>query len=304
MKATRMIMMAHLCVLAVVGAAATAGGQELDTLKKIKATNSITVGHRDVSMPFSYLDDKQQPIGYSMDLCMRIVDAIKITQNLPKLQVQLRPVNAANRIPLIANGTVDIECGATTNTIERQRQVSFVVTTFIAATRLAWKKSSNFKSLNDLKGKTIVAVAGTTNLRQITEINAQRGLRIIIVPAKHHNDAFAMLAKSEAAAFASDDILLFGIIANSASPADYAVSSEALSVEPYGIMLRKDDAAFKKVADDTIRALFKSGEINNVYSKWFLSPIPPGGVSLNMPMSEALKKVIAKPTDSGNASDY
>jgi len=303
MKATRK-MMAHVCVLIAVGAAATAGGQELDTLKKIKTTNTITIGHRDVSMPFSYLDDKQQPIGYSMDLCLRIVDAIKTTQNLPKLEVKLRPVSAANRIPLIANGTVDVECGATTNTIERQQQVSFVVTTFIAATRLAWKKSADFKSLNDLKGKTVVAVAGTTNLRQITDVNAQRGLRMVIVPAKHHNDAFAMLAKGEAAAFASDDILLFGIIASSASPADYVVSSEALSVEPYGIMLRKDDTAFKKVADDVIRSLFKSDEINNIYSKWFLSPIPPKGVKLNMSMSEALKRVIAKPTDSGNASDY
>ena len=292
------------CVLTVSTAIASPSAQELDALKKIKATNTFTIGHRDVSMPFSYFDDKQHPIGYSMDLCMRIVDALKTTQKAPKLDVKLRPVTAANRIPLLANGTVDIECGATTNTIERQQQVSFVTTTFVAATRLAWKKSAKFTSLNDLKDKTVVAVAGTTNLRQITEANSQRGLRLTIVPAKHHNDAFAMLEKGEAAAFASDDILIYGMIANAAAPADYAVSSDALSVEPYGIMVRKDDKGLKKVADDTIRALFKSGEIDKIYAKWFLSPIPPKNVVLNAPMSDALKKVIAKPTDSGNPNDY
>jgi glutamate/aspartate transport system substrate-binding protein len=292
------------CALTVIAGIAPAGAQELDTLKKVKATNTFTIGHRDVSMPFSYFDDKQQPIGYSMDLCMRIVDAVKTTQKVAKLDVKLRPVTAATRIPLLANGTVDIECGATTNTIERQQQVSFVVTTFVAGTRLAWKKSAKFMSVNDLKDKTVVAVAGTTNLRQITEINSQRGLRMTIVPAKHHNDAFAMVEKGEAAAFASDDILLYGIIANSAAPADYAFSNVALSIEPYGIMVRKDDKAFKKVADDAIRALFKSGEINRIYAKWFSTPIPPKNITLNAPMSDVLRKIIAKPTDSGNPSDY
>jgi glutamate/aspartate transport system substrate-binding protein len=303
MKTTRNWLV-RACVVGVVAAVAPADGQELDTLKKIKATNAITIGHRDVSMPFSYFDDKQQPIGYSIDLCMRIVDAVKTAQKLSRLDVKLRAVSAATRIPLLANGTVDIECGVTTNTIERQQQVSFVVTTFVAATRLGWKKRSNFNSLNDLKEKTIVAVAGTTNLRQITEISSQRGLRMTIVPANHHNDAFAMLEKGEVAAFASDDILLYGMIANSASPAGYAVSNDALSVEPYGIMVRKDDRALKKIADDTIRALFRSGEIDRIYAKWFLSPIPPKGITLNAPMSDALMKAIAKPTDSGNPNDY
>lgn len=303
MKATG-IGAALICALAMAAMTAPASGQELNTLKKINATNAITIGHRDVSMPFSYLDDKKQPIGYSIDLCMKIVDAIKTTQKLKQLEVKLQPVSAATRIPLIANGTVDLECGATTNTIERQQQVAFSVTTFVASTRLAWKKSSNFKSLNDLKGKSIVAVAGTTNLRQMTEINSQRRLGITLLPIKHHNDAFAMIEKGEAAAFVSDDILLYGIIANATSPADYAVSSDALSVEPYGIMLRKDDPAFKKVVDDAIRALFKSGEIQKIYTKWFLSPIPPKNIKLNAPISDVLKKIIAKPTDSGNPGDY
>jgi glutamate/aspartate transport system substrate-binding protein len=295
---------ALLCGVLAVASGVPASAQELDTLKKIKSTNTIVIGHRDVSVPFSYLDDKQQVIGYSIDLCMKVVEALKATQKLPKLQVKLQAVTAATRIPQVANGTVDMECGATTNTAERQQQVSFAVTTFVASTRLAWKKKSNFKSLNDLKDKSVVAVAGTTNLRQITEINGQRGLHMTLIPAKHHNDAFAMLEKNEAAAFASDDILLYGIIANSATPADYAVSTDALSVEPYGIMLRKDDKAFKKVVDDALRALFKSGEIQKIYAKWFMSPIPPKGIALNAVMSDTLKKVIANPTDSGIATDY
>lgn len=295
---------ALVCGLTILAVTAPASSQELNTLKKINTTNSITIGHRDVSMPFSYLDDKKQPIGYAIDLCMKVVDAIKTTQKLKQLEVKLHPVSAATRIPLVANGTVDIECGATTNTIERQQQVSFAVTTFVAATRLMWKKNSNFKSLNDLKGKRVVAVAGTTNLRQINDINTKRSLGMTVLPVKHHNDAFAMIEKGEAAAFGSDDILLYGLIADSKSPTDYVVSSDGLSVEPYGIMMRKDDQTFKKVVDDAIRALFKSGEIQKIYAKWFLSPIPPKKITLNAPMSEVLKKVIAKPTDSGNPSDY
>ena len=284
--------------------AGPASGQELNTLKNINATSTITIGHRDVSMPFSYFDDKKQAVGYSIDLCLKIVDAIKTTQKLKQLNVKWLPVSAATRIPLLANGTVDMECGATTNTVERQQQVSFSLTTFVASTRMASKKSDNLKTLEAAKGKSVVAVAGTTNLRQITEINAQRKLGLTILPIKHHNDAFGMLAKGTASAFVSDDILLYGIIAGSGAPDDYEVSAEPLSVEPYGIMLRKDDAALKKIADDAIRALFKSGEIQQIYAKWFLSPVPPANIKLNIPMSAALKKVIATPTDSGNPGDY
>ena len=278
--------------------------QELDTLKKIKTSNSITIGHRDTAVPFSYFDDNRRPIGYSVDLCMKIVDAIKLTQKLPKLDVKYVLVGGATRIPLTANGTVDLECGTTTNNTERQQQVSFAVTTFVAASRLAWKKSANFKTLGDLKGKSVVAVAGTTNLRQITEINTQRNLGMTLIPTKHHNDAFAMMDKGSAAAFVSDDILLYSIIAGAPTPGNYAVSTEALSKEPYGIMMRKDDPAFKKVADDALRALFKSGEIHKIYDKWFMSPIPPKNIRLNAAMSDVLKGVIANPTDSGITSDY
>lgn len=282
----------------------SATAQVTDTLARIRALNTVTIGYREASVPFSFLDGQQRPIGYSLDLCNKIVDAIRANLNLPNLEVRHRPVTAASRIPLIANGTVDMECGATTNTAERQQQVAFVVTTFVAATRLAWQRRSNFTRLEDLRGRPVVGVAGTTNLRQLSEANTRRGLGISVTPARQHDDAFAMLARGDAAAFVSDDILLFGIIANAPRPADYVVSAEALSVEPYGIMIRRNDPAFKELADNAIRAVFASGEIQTIYARWFTSPIPPRSVSLNAAMSPALARVIATPTDSARPSDY
>jgi glutamate/aspartate transport system substrate-binding protein len=285
--------------------AGTAGAQELTgTMKKIKESGSITIGHRDASVPFSYLDDKQQPIGYSMDLCGKIVDAVKAELKMPNLQVKLNPVTSATRIPLLANGTIDMECGSTTNNLDRQKQVSYVVTTFVTANRILAKKSSKIGKLEDLKGKTIVSTSGTTNLKQITELNASKNLGMNILTAKDHAESFLMVETDRAAAFVMDDILLYSLAAGSKTPADYVVSSEALSVEPYGIMVRKDDPAFKKVADAAITGLFKSGDINKIYGKWFQSVIPPKNINLNLPMSDQLKKAIAKPTDSGDQAAY
>lgn len=274
------------------------------TLKKIKDTGTITIGHRDSSLPFSYLDDKQQPIGYSMDLCGKIVDAVKAQLKMPNLQVKLNPVTSSTRIPLLANGTVDLECGSTTNNLDRQKQVSYVVTTFVTANRLVSKKASKIGKLDDLKGKPLVSTSGSTNLKQVTELNASRGLGMNIAAAKDHAEAFLMVETDRAMAFAMDDILLYGLVANAKTPGDYVISDEALSVEPYGIMLRKDDPAFKKLADDTVKGLFKSGEINKIYAKWFQSPIPPKNINLNLPMGAQLKKVIAAPTDSGDPAVY
>jgi glutamate/aspartate transport system substrate-binding protein len=262
------------------------------------------IGHRDASIPFSYLDDKQQPIGYSMDLCMKIVDAVKAELKMPNLQVKLNQVTSATRIPLMANGTIDMECGSTTNNIDRQKQVSFVTTTFVTANRLVAKKASKINTLADMKGKAIVSTSGTTNIKQITELNASRNLGMNVMAGKDHAESFLMVETGRAVAFAMDDILLYGLVASSKAPADYAITNEALSVEPYGIMIRKDDPAFKKVADGAIQALFKSGEINKIYAKWFQSPIPPKNINLNLPMTEALKKVVAKPTDSGDPAAY
>jgi glutamate/aspartate transport system substrate-binding protein len=275
-----------------------------DTLQKIKESSTVVIGHRDASIPFSYLDDKQQPIGYSMDICMQVVEAIKAEIRMPNLQVKMNPVTSATRIPLMQNGTIDLECGSTTNNLERQKQVAFAITTFVTANRLMAKKASNIKRLDDMKGKTIVSTSGTTNIKQITELNAQRNLGMNILTAKDHAEAFLMVETGRAVAFAMDDILLYSLVASSKKPEDFMITSEALSVEPYGIMLRKDDAAFKKVVDNAIIGLFKSGDINQLYSKWFLSPIPPKNITLNVAMSDALKKAIANPTDSGDPKDY
>jgi glutamate/aspartate transport system substrate-binding protein len=274
------------------------------TLKKIKDSGSITIGHRDASIPFSYYDDKQQPVGYAMDLCMRIVEGVKSELKMPNLKVNYQLVTSANRIPLMANGTIDLECGSTTNNLERQKQVWFTITHFVTANRWVAKKASNLKALPDLKGKTIVSTAGTTNIKQITEINAQQNLGMNIISANGHPEAFQMVETGRAVAFVMDDILLYSLAAQSRSPKDYAISEVALSVEPYGIMLRKDDAAFKKVVDAAMVNTYKSGAIDAIYDKWFLKPVPPKGLNLNLPISEPFRKVIANPTDSGDPAAY
>ncbi len=274
------------------------------TLKKIKDIGAITLGHRESSVPFSYYDDKQQVVGYAMDLCHRIVDAVKSELKLPQLQTRLNPVTSATRIPLIANGTVDLECGSTTNNLERQKQVSFTITHFVTANRFVSKKAANLKTVEDLRGKTIVSTAGTTNIKQITEIGAQKGLNLNILSAKDHAEAFLMVETGRAVAFVMDDILLYSLVAGSKSPQDYVISADALSVEPYGIMLRREDPAFKKVVDESMIATYRGGAINAIYDKWFLKPIPPKGINLNVPMSDSFKKVIANPTDSGDPAVY
>ena len=285
--------------------AAPALAQELSgTLKKIKDTGAITLAHRESSVPFSYYDDKQQVVGYAMDLCYRIVDAVKSELKLDKLEVKLNPVTSATRIPLIANGTVDLECGSTTNNLDRQKQVAFTITHFVTANRFVSKKSSNLKTVDDLKGKTVVSTSGTTNIKQITEIGAQKHLDLNIIAAKDHAEAFLMVETDRAAAFVMDDILLYSLVAGSKAPQDYVISADALSVEPYAIMLRRDDAPFKKVVDQAMIATYKSGAIMPIYEKWFLKPIPPKGINLNVPMSDSFKKVIASPTDSGDPAVY
>ncbi len=294
----------HAIALFAAAAIALPAAAQEGTLKKIKDSGTITVGHRDASLPFSYYDDKQQPIGYAMDLCMKIVDAVKAELKLPKLEVKYQLVTSANRIPLMANGTVDLECGSTTNNVARQEQVWFTMTHFVTANRWIAKKSSGIKTLADLKGKTIVSTAGTTNIKQITEINAAQNLGMNIISANGHPEAFQMVETGRAVAFVMDDILLAGLAAQARAPGDYEISADALSVEPYGIMVRKDDKAFKAVADRAMTEVYKSGQINAIYSKWFEKPVPPKGINLALPMSAAFKKVVANPTDSGDPKAY
>jgi glutamate/aspartate transport system substrate-binding protein len=275
-----------------------------DTLGKIKSSGAITMGHRDASIPFSYYDDKQQVVGYAVDLCHRIIDAVKAELKMPNLKTNYQLVTSANRIPLMANGTIDLECGSTTNNLARQEQVGFTITHFVTANRWIAKKSSKINKLADLKGKTIVSTAGTTNIKQITEINAAQNLGMNIISANGHPEAFQMVETGRAVAFVMDDILLYSLAAQSRSPSDYAISAEALSVEPYGIMVRKGDDAFKKVVDGAMTQIMKSGQINAIYDKWFLKPVPPKGINLNVPMSAQFKKVVANPTSSGDPKDY
>jgi glutamate/aspartate transport system substrate-binding protein len=273
------------------------------TLAKIKRTGSITLGVRDGSIPFSYLDDQQQYRGYAVDLCMKVVAALQ--QHLGvQLKVALNPVTSANRIPLMANGTIDLECGSTTNNAERQQQVAFAPTMFVIGNRLLSKKSSNIRTLDDMKGKTLVATAGTTTLKQMTMMNAERKLGMNIVVGKDHPESFLMLETGRAAAEANDDILLASQIASARNPGEYVISQQALSVEPYGIMMRRGDPAFKAVVDAALVPVYQSDEFAAIYRKWFQSPIPPKGINLNFPMSAQLKAAIAKPTDSPDPAAY
>ena len=275
------------------------------TLKKVKETGVITLGYRDSSIPFSYLDDNQKPIGFAIDICSRIVDAVKNELKLDKLAVEFNSVTSSTRIPLLANGTIDLECGSTTNNAERQKQVWFTNTHFLTATRFVSKKSSNINSIDDLKGKAVVSSAGTTNIKQLTEANAARNLNISIIPAKEHAESFLMVETDRAAAVVLDDVLLASFVAGSKDPGAYVMSKDAFSKpEPYGIMLRKDDPAFKKVVDAATAVLFTSGEGQKLYDKWFMQKIPPKGLNLNTPISPELKAEFAKPSDSPEPDSY
>jgi glutamate/aspartate transport system substrate-binding protein len=275
------------------------------TLKKIRETGVVTIGYRDSSIPFSYLDDNQKPIGFAIDLCLKIVDAVKKELNLDKLAVEFNPVTSSTRIPLLANGTIDMECGSTTNNPDRLKQVAFTNTHFLTATRFVSKKSSKLNSIEDLRGKSVASTSGTTNIRQLTEANAARNLGINIIPAKEHAESFLMVETDRAVAAVLDDILLASFAAGSKDPAAYVISTDAFSKpEPYGIMLRKDDPAFKKVADDATAALYQGPEGQRLYDKWFMQKIPPKGLNLNVPIGAELKKAFAKPSDSPDPDSY
>ena len=292
--------------LAATFAVSQAGAQELTgTLKNIKDTGAITLGFRDSSIPFSYLDENQKPVGFAMDICYKIVDAVKKELKLDKLEVKLNPVTSATRIPLLANGTIDLECGSTTNNVERQKQISFTNTHFLTASRFVSKKSSKINSIDDLKGKPVVSTSGTTNIKQLTEANAARNLNVNIIPAKDHAEAFLMVETDRAVAFVMDDILLASLVAGSKDPSAYVISTDAFSkAEPYGIMLRKDDVAFKKVVDAATAALYQGADGQKIYDKWFTQKIPPKGLNLNVPMSAELKHEFAKPSDSPDPDSY
>jgi len=274
-----------------------AAQEQGNTLKKIKDSGVIALGHRESSIPFSYYDDKQQVVGYSQDIALRIFDAVKQELKVPNLQLKLVPVTSQNRIPLVQNGTVDIECGSTTNNLERQKQVAFSNTIFIVRTRLLTRKDSGIQDFPDLAGKNAVVTAGTTAERLLRKLNEEKKLGIKITSAKDHGESFLILESGRAAAFMLDDVLLSGEIAKARKPSDWVVTGTPQSREAYGCSMRKDDKPFKAIVDRTIATLETSGAIEPIYQRWFLKPIPPKGLNLNFPLSDELKELFKHPND-------
>ncbi|AGP47960.1 MULTISPECIES: glutamate/aspartate ABC transporter substrate-binding protein [unclassified Psychrobacter] len=281
------------------GATTEATANTNGTLDKIKESGTIVVGHRDSSIPFSYIaDDPNQPIGYAHDLEMKVVEAVKQKLNMPDLKIRYNLITSQTRIPLVQNGTVDFECGSTTNNEERQKQVAFSNGFFEIGTRLLTKKDSGIQGFDDLKGKTLVTTAGTTSERYIREYNDDKKMDINVISAKDHGEGFLMLENGRADAFMMDDVLLAGEKAKAKNPDEWVIVGEPQSFEIYGCMMRKDDPEFKAVVDEALANVFKSGEINSIYDKWFLNPIPPKNVNLKFEMSDNLKALIANPHDS------
>ncbi len=266
----------------------TAQAQTPMTLDKVKESGVITLAYRESSIPFSYLDDKAQPVGFGVDICDRIVDEIKKVTGRADLKVQRQAVTSANRIPLLTNGTIDLECGSTTNNSDRAKQVTFATNYFYTGTRFLVKSDSGIKGLADLNNKIVVSTTGTTNFKVMRTIFTEQKLPIELIGAKDHAESALLVQSGRASAFAMDDILLYGLRASAQNPAELAVVGDPIQVEPYAIMVRKDDAGIKKLVDGVLAAQMKSGEFERLYRKWFMSPIPPKGINLNAPMGKEL----------------
>ena len=276
---------------------AQAAEQLTGTLKKIKDTGVITLGVRDSSIPFNYNLGGVRQVGYSYDINMKIVEAIKDQLKMPNLQVKEIPITSQNRITLLQNGTIDIECGSTTNNLERQKQVAFTDSIFIIGTRIMVKKDGGIKDWADLKGKNVVTTAGTTSERLLRKMNDDQKLGVNIISTKDHGQSFLTLESGRAVAFMMDDALLYGERAKAKNPADWIVVGKPQSREAYGCMIRKDDPQFKKVSDNVIAGMMKDGSINTLYTKWFMQPVPPKGLNLDFPLSDDMKALIKNPND-------
>jgi glutamate/aspartate transport system substrate-binding protein len=267
------------------------------TLDKVKASGSIAVAYRESSIPFSYLDDKAKPTGFGWEICSRIVDEVKKATGRADLKITTQAVTSANRIPLLVNGTIDIECGSTTNNSDRAKQVAFATNYFYTGTRLLVKAGSPIMSVADLKGRKVVSTTGTTNFRIMRALNDERKIGFELIGAKDHSESQLVVASGRADAFAMDDILLYGLAASSANPREWTVVGESIQVEPYAIMLRKDDPTFKTLVDGVLARLMDSGEFEKMYMRWFQSPIPPKGVNLNAPMPKELRDNLKAKSD-------
>jgi glutamate/aspartate transport system substrate-binding protein len=269
------------------------------TLGKIRDAGEIRLGHREVSVPFSFLDEQQKPVGFAMDLCAKVVDAVKAELKLPAVQVKLQPVQLSNQIPLIQNGTIDIVCGPATNTLERQKVVAFSNTYFVSSIRAVVRKDSPVKAFEDLAGKPVAFTAASTSIALLTAREQEKKFQVNKVLSPDHAASFLTLTTGRTEAFVMDDILLASLVAGSNNPGNWRLIDDPLRVEPYGLIVRKDDPSFKALVDRTLAALHKSGEFTRLYDKWFMSPIPPKGVNLNFPMTPSLKAALDNPNDRG-----
>jgi glutamate/aspartate transport system substrate-binding protein len=291
-----------LTIIALLGLQAfgSASAQPQDTLQKIKETGVINLGGRDASFPFSYkVSADSNPIGFSADLCMKVVDAVKAKLGMPGLKVQYTIVTPANRIPLVQNGTVDLECSTTTNTVVRAQQVEFAPTHFVGSIAAAVKKASGISNMEQLDGKTVTTVTGSTSIQLLRAYRKSEKVELSEVFGKDVADAFLLLSSDRAAAMIVEDVQLAGLIARSGNPGDYKILDERLRDEPYGFMFRKNDPAFKALVDETLTKVMKSGEIQELYAKWFTKPVPPAGVNLSFPMSNAVKEAYRNPNNRG-----
>ncbi|WP_205042081.1 amino acid ABC transporter substrate-binding protein [Rhodoligotrophos defluvii] len=279
-------------------------GELSGTLKKIADTGTIAIGHREASIPFSYVTDDGEVVGYAYELCRLVADKIKARFDLEPLKITTVPVAGSARIPLLLNGTIDLECSSTTNNLRRQEQVAFTMTHFVAAIRVAAKKDSDVRQLADLAGKRVAAVAGSTTISLLQALNAERNLNLEIVQGKDIAETFLLLETDRVAGMVIDDILAASSIANSRNPDGYIISEEALSVEPYAIMLRRDDPQFKAAVDAAMLEIITSGKMESLYNKWFMEPIPPRGIVLNLPISSGMRKALAQPSDTADPAYY
>jgi glutamate/aspartate transport system substrate-binding protein len=271
--------------------------KEVGTLQKIKEARAIAIGTRESSIPFSYYDEKNEVVGFAQDLANLVVAAVKQKLNMPDLRVKLVPVTSQTRIPLVQNGSIDLEAGSTTNNLEREQQVGFSDTFFIVSTRLLVKKGSGINDFPDLKGKNVVVTAGTTSERLIHALNDQKQMQMQIIAAKDHGESFLILQSGRAAAFMLDDALLAGERAKARNPSDWVIVGTPQSKEAYGMMLRKGDTEFKAVVDAAIAEAERNGTAEKLYQKWFMSPIPPKGLNLNLPLSDDMKQLFQNPND-------
>lgn len=267
------------------------------TLAKIESTNLIAVGHRETSVPFSYVDTNNNVVGFSQDLCNKVIDAVKLKTKHPDLRVRFIPVTSQNRIPLVQNGTIDLECGVTTNLTSRQNQVAFSDTFFVATTRLLTRKDSGIKDFPDLAGKTVVTNQGTTSERILRKMNEEKKMNMSIISAKDYGEGRATLETGRAVAYMMDDVLLAGTRSLTAKPSDWALVGTPQSSEAYGFMMRKDDPEFKKLVDDAMSQVMRSPEIKTLYDKWFTKPVPPKNINFEFPMSGTMQKLFAEPND-------